>query len=132
MEEVKKLKLEIVQLRERIRELEDEVNRLRSLKTEHRRAHPRKKILTIVNYATLDKSLSDYAHNISESGMYIGSKKPLPVGTKVSLSFAVPESDIPIKVKGEVVWIGRKGMGLRFKEVDESTKGEIKSILSKM
>ena len=131
MEEVEKLKLEIAELKEQIGELKDEVRTLRALKTGDRRAHPRKEVLTDVDYAT-DKFFSDYVHNIGEDGVFIGTDKALAVGTKVTLAFTMPESDTPVKVKAEVMWTGEKGMGLKFKEVDELTKGEIRSVLSEM
>ena len=131
MEEVEKLKLEIAELEEQIGKLEDEVRTLRALKTGDRRACPRKEVLTLVDYAT-DKFFSDYAYNISESGMFIGTTRPLAVGNDATLAFAMPESDIPIKVKGEVIWTGEKGMGLKFKEVDELTKGDIRYVLAGM
>ncbi len=130
MEETKKLKPEIAELKEKIKELEDEVQKLRTLKTGDKRAHPRKKLLTMVDYATPDKFLHDYVHNISEGGMFIQTRKPLAVGTEITLAFTIPKSDIPIKVKAEVVWIGKKGMGIKFKEVDELTKGELNFLLS--
>jgi len=132
MEEVERLKLEIVELRERIKQLKDEVKKLRTLKTGDRRAHPRKKFLTLVDYATPDKCFSGYVHNISEGGMFILTRNPLAVGTDATLAFTMPESDIPIKAKGEVIWTGENGMGLKFKEVDELTKGEIRSVLAEM
>jgi len=131
MEEVEKLKLEIAELKEQIRELKDEVRTLRALKTGDRRAHPREEVLTLVDYAT-DKFFSDYIHNISEGGMFVGTRRALAVGTDATLAFTMPESDIPIKVKGEVIWTDEKGMGLKFKEVDELTKGEIRSVLAEM
>ena len=132
MEESKKLKPEIADLKEKIKELEDGVQKLRTLKTGDKRAHPRKKVLTIVDYAIPDKFFRDYVHNISEGGTFIRTGKPLAVGTDITLTLVMPESGIPIKIKGEVIWIGKKGMGLKFKEVDQLTKGKIRSILSEM
>ena len=131
MEEVEKLKLGIAELKEQIKQLEDEVRTLRTLKTGDRRAYPREEVLTLVDYAT-DKFFSDYAHNISEGGMFIGTKGPLAVGNDATLAFTMPESDMPIKVKGVVIWTNEKGMGLKFKEVDELIKGEIRYVLAEM
>ena len=114
-----------------MKELEDEVKKSRTLKTEDRRAHPRKEVLTDVDYAT-DKFFSDYVHNIGEDGVFIGTDKALAVGTKVTLAFTMPESDTPVKVKAEVIWTREKGMGLKFKEVDELTKGDIRYVLAGM
>jgi len=99
-----------------MKKLEDEVKKLRTLKTGDRRIHPRKKVLTKVDYGA-DKFFSDYVHDISESGMFIGTRKPLAVGTDTTLALTMPKSSIPIKIKGKFTWIGEKGMGLKFKEV---------------
>ena len=124
----------IAELTERTKESEHEVKRSRILKAGDgdKRAHHRKKVLTIVDYAIPDKFFRDYVHNISEGGTFIRTGKPLAVGTDITLTLVMPESGIPIKIKGEVIWIGKKGMGLKFKEVDQLTKGKIRSILSEM
>ncbi len=111
------------------------MNKLRTLKTKDKRANQRKKVPALIHYATPDKSFSGYVYNISEGGMFIGTKKPLAVGTDTTLAFTMPESGVGVpikfkKVKGKVVWINKEGMGIRFKQVNELTKGKIRSILS--
>jgi len=102
------------------------------LKAGDRRAHPRKKFLTPVDYTTPDKCFSGYVHNISEGGMFILTRNPLAVGSDMTLSLIMLESGVPIKVKGEVTWNGKNGMGLKFRGVDELTQGEIRSVVSAM
>ncbi len=97
-----------------------------------RRAYPRKKVFGMVYYATSDKSFFGWVYNVSEGGVFIGTGEPLSPRTDVTLAFTMPESDIPIETKGEVMWTGQSGMGLKFKELNESTKGKIKSVLSQM
>lgn len=111
---------------------EQEVKKWTALKIGDRRLHPRKDVFTLVYYATPNKSHSDYLHNISEGGMFIQTRKPLAVGTDTILSFTMPKSNVPINVKGEVMWIDQNGMGVKFKQVDELTKGKIKSVLFQM
>ncbi len=98
----------------------------------HDRAYPRKEVLVGVHYATPDDSFSGWVHNVSEGGVFIETSRPLSLRTDVTLAFTMPESDIPIETKGKVMWTSKNGMGLKFKEVDESTRDKIKSALSQM
>ncbi len=122
----------IAKLRERIEESEDEVKKLGTLKTGDRRAHHRKKVLALVDYVTLDKFSSDYVHNISEGGMFIQTRRPLAVGTEITVTFIIHESGLPIKIKGEVMWTGENGMGIKITEVGDLTKGKLNFALSGM
>ncbi len=96
----------------------------------YKRTYPRKKVFSVAHYTTPDKSFFGWVHNVSEGGVFIGTGEPLSPRTDITLAFTMPESDIPIETKGEVMWTGKNGMGLKFKEVDELTEGKIKSILS--
>ncbi len=95
-----------------------------------KRAYPRKEVSGMVYYATPDKSSFGWVYNVSEGGVFIGTGEPLSPRTDVALDFTMPESGIPKKVKGEVMWIGQNGMGIKFKEADELTRDKIKSALS--
>ncbi len=104
----------------------------KGLKFLHNRAYPRKEVLAGVHYATPDDSFFGWLHNLSEGGVFIETSQPLSIRTDIALAFTMPESNISIKTKGKVRWTGQNGMGLKFKEVDESTRDKIKSILSQM
>ncbi len=68
-------------------------------------------------FASIDEFINEYVTNISRSGVFIRSKNPLTVGTKVDLKFTVilddPET---IEGIGEVVRVEQepKGMGVVF------------------
>ena len=68
-------------------------------------------------FASIDDFINEYVTNISRSGVFIRSKNPLPVGTKVNLRFTIilddPET---IEGIGEVVRVSErpKGMGVVF------------------
>jgi type IV pilus assembly protein PilZ len=60
--------------------------------------------------------------NISEMGIFVLTTEPLPLGTRMILSFAPPGHE-PFKLAGQVAWINRvrpngdnpnPGMGVRF------------------
>lgn len=76
-------------------------------------------------FESFDSFVGDYVANISRSGVFIRSSKPLPVGTKVNLRFTLLMADVEI-IEG----VGRvvrhvedpPGMGLVFLELREESK----------
>jgi hypothetical protein len=83
-----------------------------------RRLVPRDERTTVnVEFASIDELITEYVSNISRSGVFIRSKNPLPVGTKVDLKFTVILDDVEtIEGIGEVVRVSQspKGMGVVF------------------
>lgn len=43
--------------------------------------------------------------NVSADGLFIQSTEPKEIGTRMNLSFQLPDSDDKIQVKAEVVWV---------------------------
>ena len=77
-------------------------------------------------FSSFDSFLEEYVTNISPTGVYVRSKKPLPVGTEVNLQFTVIMDDIEtIEGKGCVVRTDAEGMGVVFREVSSYSKGII-------
>jgi len=68
-------------------------------------------------FSSIDEFINEYVTNISRSGVFIRSKHPLPVGTKVDLKFTIILDDPEIvEGIGEVVRVSDtpKGMGVVF------------------
>ena len=83
-------------------------------------------------FASFDAFLEEYVTNISRTGVFIRSKSPLPIGTKVTLMFTVIMDDIEtIEGVGEVVRVEENppGMGLVFREISTYSKGIIEKLL---
>ncbi len=77
-------------------------------------------------FSSFDAFLEEYVTNISPTGVYVRSKKPLPIGTKVNLQFTVIMEDIEtIEGVGEVVRVDEQGMGLVFREVSSYSRALI-------
>ena len=70
-----------------------------------------------VNYATQDRIYTSHISNISSSGLYITTEKPLLVGDEIHVSFNIDGYDRPFKIKGEIVRTDRTGVGIQYKEV---------------
>ena len=71
-------------------------------------------------FSSVDAFINEYVANISHSGVFIRSKDPLPVGTRVALKFTVIMDELEtIEGVGEVVRRTTKpsGMGVIFVEL---------------
>ena len=85
-------------------------------------------------FASVEDFISEYVSNISSSGVFIRSKDPLPVGTKVNLKFTVLMDDIEtIEGVGQVVRVSErpKGMGVVFTHLTEHSKDLLAKLLTR-
>ena len=83
-------------------------------------------------FESFDAFIQEYVTNISRSGVFIKSNKPLPVGTRVNLRFTVIMDDIEsIEGVGEVVRVDLDppGMGVVFRELSAYSKDLIEKLL---
>ncbi len=68
--------------------------------------------------------LRDYSLNLSSGGLFLATNSPLPVDTRLTLAFQLPDSQLPITCPGCVAWVNLPGewfnpllptgMGLQF------------------
>ncbi len=67
--------------------------------------------------------------DLSETGIAVMSRDPLPEGRVVSIKLYTPFAAEPIPIEAEVVWSRMEpesGMGLRFLDLDEKARGVLK------
>ncbi len=84
-------------------------------------------------FESFDAFIHEYVTNISRSGVFVKSKQPLPVGTRVNLKFTVIMDDIEtIEGVGEVVRVESDppGMGVVFTELSQYSKHLIDRLLT--
>jgi hypothetical protein len=84
-------------------------------------------------FESYDAFINEYVTNISRSGVFIRSKTPLAIGTKVNLMFTVIMEDIEtIEGVGEVVRVHEDppGMGVVFTELSGYSQGLIDKLLT--
>ena len=84
-------------------------------------------------FESFDAFIHEYVTNISRTGVFVKSKQPLPVGTRVNLRFTVIMDDIEtIEGVGEVVRLENDppGMGLVFTELSNYSQGLIDRLLT--
>ena len=85
-------------------------------------------------FESFDAFIQEYVTNISRSGVFVRSKTPLPVGTRVNLRFTVIMDDIEtIEGVGCVVRVhdDPPGMGVIFTELSGYSKSLIEKLLTK-
>jgi uncharacterized protein (TIGR02266 family) len=71
-------------------------------------------------FATVEAFINEYVTDLSSTGVFIRSKDPLPVGTRVNLKFSVILDELyVIECAGEVVRTSDRplGMGVAFRAV---------------
>lgn len=93
-----------------------------------------KRITINKEFESFDAFIHEYVTNISRSGVFIRSKKPLAIGTQVNLKFTVIMDDIEtIEGTGQVVRteLDPPGMGVVFTELNKYSKDLIERLLTR-
>lgn len=86
------------------------------------------------DFESFDQFIEEYITNISASGVFIKTRKPLPVGTEVDLRFSVIMDDIEtIEGVGEVVRVqdDPPGMGVVFRKLSAYSQSLIGKLLTR-
>ncbi len=90
-----------------------------------------------VAYRTVGSFLTDWATNISQGGLFINTRKTLPVGTEVKLIIQLPNSAFPFDLTGRVTRVVEfdnhanlvPGMGIEFTDIDVAKRDQIESFV---
>jgi uncharacterized protein (TIGR02266 family) len=78
-----------------------------------------------------DEAIRDFARKLGAGGMFVETRRPKPVGSRVELSFNLPGFDQPVELAGTVTWIREVdppragGMGIAFVGVEEHLRAQI-------
>jgi type IV pilus assembly protein PilZ len=107
-----------------------------------RREHDRHPIELKVEYKRLNKFFADYTKNICKGGTFIGTAKPLDVGTRFVFKLYIPKVDEPLRIQGEVKWVVEAddvtdddegpGMGIRFIYRDDKEREHLEALVEKL
>jgi uncharacterized protein (TIGR02266 family) len=72
------------------------------------------------------KRVQAHLMNLSQGGVGIRVRQPLPTGGPIRVSFALPERKRSLRVEGEVAWMDQRGnVGIRFVDSDQRTKRDL-------
>lgn len=93
-----------------------------------------------VAYKTVGSFLTDWATNISQGGLFINTRKPLAVGTPVTVLLQLPGASFPFQLEGRVTRVTQfdnqanmvPGMGVEFTAVDEPRRRELETFVERL
>jgi Tfp pilus assembly protein PilZ len=85
-----------------------------------------------INFAAYDRVYSNHIKNISSSGLFIETQRPLLVGDEILMTFRMEGIDKPIKVRGEITHATRSGVGVEFKEISPYIEGMLRNVIKRM
>lgn len=92
-----------------------------------------------VDYQFAGNFLFEYASDISQHGIFIETSDPLPLNSKVTLQFRLPDTKKNVEVAGEVIWVNSNqessknpGMGVKFTRINEIDKDLITSLIRRL
>jgi Tfp pilus assembly protein PilZ len=97
-----------------------------------KRSNIRKSCDIPVNYATDYRVYTNHIKNISRSGLFIDTQRPLIVGDEILMTFRLEGFNKPLKIKGEIAHATRKGVGVEFKEISPYIEEMIEILLKRM
>jgi uncharacterized protein (TIGR02266 family) len=109
-----------------------------SASPEARRAHTRHDIDLEVTLESETNFYMGLTENLSEGGLFIATHLVRPMGSRVEVSFSLPNVKEPIRAVGLVRWIRvysetsdtGPGMGLRFEEIQPEHAAQIREFLA--
>jgi hypothetical protein len=87
------------------------------LYAKEKRVSMRKSCDIPVSYATDFRVHTGHIKNISESGLFIATRRALIVGDEIFMTFRLQGFDKPIKMKGDIAHTSRQGVGVEFKNI---------------
>jgi uncharacterized protein (TIGR02266 family) len=93
-----------------------------------------------VAYRSVGSFLTDWATNISQGGLFINTRKPLPVGTAVKILVQLPGASFPFQLEGRVTRVTEfdnranmvPGMGVEFTGVDDAKRRDIEAFVARL
>jgi hypothetical protein len=91
-----------------------------------RRRYFRQPVKMQVKVVLGEKTLSATSTNISEGGMALMMREPVPKGVAPLLKFSLPGVSIHMEVEAEVAWVDVKGLvGFRFHNVPSGSQAQL-------
>src|SRR6266852_8692005 len=88
-----------------------------------RRRYYRQPVKMLVSIFHANKELKASSTNLSEGGIALLLREPLPKGATPRLKFMLPEVNVPFEVEAEVAWADIQGhVGFRFVNVSQSAQ----------
>lgn len=81
------------------------------------RSHSRKSCMIKTDYKVGGRNFEGFILDISPVGAFIETGESFTAGQQIQLVFSLPNSPGQIKFSGEILWKGKLGIGLQFKDL---------------
>jgi len=101
---------------EEIQELVKELEKRQDSKFSEKRKHSRKRTFIYADCSGDKCKFTDFIQDISAGGIFMETKTPLFVNQELSITFTLPGTEDPIKIKGNIVRVDSKGAAIQFDE----------------
>jgi len=92
-----------------------------------KRGDNRRTCLISADYIIGKEPFSSYILDISAFGAFIETNESFPAGQKLSMSFSLPNHQKPFNFKGQIVWSGSQGVGVKFDYLSPHQKEILKT-----
>jgi Tfp pilus assembly protein PilZ len=99
---------------------------------EEKRASVRKSCTIPISFSAYNRVYSNHIKNISPTGLFIDTRRPLIVGDEIVMTFRLEGFDKPLKVKGEIAHATREGVGVEFSDLSPYVEEMIKAVIKTM
>lgn len=94
-----------------------------------------------VEYKRLNTFFADYTKNISRGGTFIGTERPLDIGTEFIFALDLPTLSEPLRLRGRVMWTttpeeaskaNPAGMGIEFQYANDGERRELEKMVEQL
>jgi uncharacterized protein (TIGR02266 family) len=97
-------------------------------------------IQLLVDYKSDGHFLFDFCRDLGTGGVFIETTQPLPTGSKIDLTFTIPDSKETLKTSGTVIWSQgpvpfrsdvNVGMGVQFSKFNDAQRKTLDQFVSR-
>ncbi len=81
------------------------------------RSHSRKSCMINTDYTVEGRNFEGFMLDISPTGAFIEAGEAFTAGQEIQLAFSLPNTAGQMNISGEILWKGKLGIGLQFKDL---------------
>jgi Tfp pilus assembly protein PilZ len=81
------------------------------------RGHARKSCMISTDYIVEGRNFDGFVLDISPAGAFIETGEAFTAGQQIQLAFSLPNKPGQMNITGKILWKGKMGVGLQFKDL---------------
>ena len=93
------------------------------------RGHSRKSCMISTDYRVDGCNFEGFMLDISPTGAFIETSEAFSAGQQIQLAFSLPNIPGQLTMTGEILWIGKLGIGLQFRELSRKQMDSIAAFM---